>query len=79
MQSFVIIVFVSSTIIAKFLSLLLLSFLQKQYNLFVNVKWVSECVGFNVPLDTKHAISRTSLSSQSLGCDTDKTNLQHPR
>jgi len=34
---------------------------------------------FNVPLDTQKVISETSLSSQSLGYGTDKTNLQQRR
>jgi len=40
---------------------------------------MSECVKFNVPLDTKQVISEMSLSSQSLGYGTDKTNLHQPR
>jgi len=41
------------------------------------ISW-AELVEFNVPLDTL-VISETSLSSQSLGYGTDKTNLQQPR
>ena len=55
---------------------------------FIDVPWQNEmflCFGgdelveFNVPLDTYQVISETSLSSQSLGYGTDKTNLQQPR
>ena len=42
-------------------------------------KIVNLWVEFNVPLDTLQVISGTSVSSQSFGYCTEKSNLQHPR